>query len=157
MAKCRPGYQMTLSWVPAEDGHVPKNAIGVDGGIYVCRAEHEGKIIPGSLVPADKAATICLDDVVYKKRTYEVLCNSSFGCRCAYYWISDERGYTPKNALVAGSHQPGCYALIARAKINGKMAIGMLTEFCSEACFVVNDAIETSEYYEILVWEKKPA
>ncbi|CAH8508283.1 unnamed protein product [Dicrocoelium dendriticum] len=74
-----------------------------------------------------------------------------------YYWKRDEKGYTPKYALVAGSHEPDRYTYIARAKINGKMAIGMLAEFYHEAYFVVDDAIETSEYYEILVWEKKPA
>ncbi|KAF7257711.1 hypothetical protein EG68_05032 [Paragonimus skrjabini miyazakii] len=78
MAKYGDGYQMTLSWVPGEGGHVPKHAIEAGPRVYVCRAQHDDRIIPGKLVATHNCAYFCYAGQEHAKNKYEVLCNTAF-------------------------------------------------------------------------------
>ncbi|KAF7253010.1 hypothetical protein EG68_08987 [Paragonimus skrjabini miyazakii] len=107
MAKCGDGYQMTLSWVPDKDGHVPKHAIEAGPGVYVCRAEHDGEKMPGKVVTEHKCAYVCYAGQEHQKNKYEVLCNTAVDCHDCYRWKHDSHGNVPKKAVVAGISDDG--------------------------------------------------
>ena len=67
-----------VRWVDASDGQVPGGAwdalMGEAGSapLFVGRAEHEGGVFPGTLVPALGVAHIPWGGVNYEKKTYQV-------------------------------------------------------------------------------------
>ncbi|KAA3679827.1 uncharacterized protein DEA37_0008843 [Paragonimus westermani] len=73
MARYGDGFQMTLSWVPAKDGHVPKHAIEAGPGVYVCRADHDGEKVPGKLHFGHPCAYFPYGGQEVSRDEYEVL------------------------------------------------------------------------------------
>lgn len=64
-------------WLPAQGGSLPPNA--VSGGhdisgeqLYVARANHEGALIPGKLVPSHKVTYVAWGGRENPKDNYEV-------------------------------------------------------------------------------------
>lgn len=66
-----------VQWVYASNGQIPSNALpgGFDANneqLYVARAEHNGALIPGKLVPSHGVAYVAWGGVENPKENYEV-------------------------------------------------------------------------------------
>lgn len=66
-----------VQWVHASNGQIPPNALpgGFDASneqLYVARAEHNGALIPGKLVPSHGVVYIPWGGVENPKENYEV-------------------------------------------------------------------------------------
>lgn len=66
-----------VQWVHASNGQIPPNALpgGFDGTneqLYVARAEHNGALIPGKLVPSHGVVYVAWGGVENPKENYEV-------------------------------------------------------------------------------------
>ncbi len=89
-----------LSWVPAEGGHLPEGAFvaGDDSGVelFIARANHEGEIIPGKLIPAHGVAYVPWGGLENAKEQYEVSLNYVF----SLYFVRALRIFTLLSELV---------------------------------------------------------
>jgi len=66
-----------VQWVHASNGQIPPNALpgGFDASneqLYVARAEHNGALIPGKLVPSHGVVYVAWGGVENPKENYEV-------------------------------------------------------------------------------------
>ncbi|CAH8631852.1 unnamed protein product [Dicrocoelium dendriticum] len=156
MARCGKGYQMTLSWVPTNGVGVPKGAICAGDGVYVGRAKHRGDVIPGSLVPADGMVYVSYGGNSHPKKTFEVLCATGFNTCPAFQWKKDQRGHTPRNALVGGVSEYGDPLYVARTVLDGKCVVGKVHN--GHTCgYFPHEGKEVSEdKYEVLIWCRTP-
>lgn len=116
-------------WVPSSGGQVPSDAIegGIDGEpIFVARAQHEGALIPGKLVPSHACAYIPWGGGEHPHAEYEVLCGGSGR------WVRAEGGAVPPNAVPAGETEEGEPLFVGRANHEGTVTVGKVQP--SHAC-----------------------
>ncbi|CAH8508379.1 unnamed protein product [Dicrocoelium dendriticum] len=154
MGRTNRGFQMSLSWIPGQDGFIPNNAIALEDGTSICRAEHESAVVPGYLIPGTKYARIGYHGSVLEKSSYEVLCTTGVQCACTHYWKSDREGLVPSDSVIAGMAPEKLPLYIARTQIADKDVLGYV--FAEERCayFVHEDSVVSRDVYEVLVWEK---
>ncbi|KAG5442291.1 Natterin-4 [Clonorchis sinensis] len=155
MAKCGSGYQMTLSWIPAECGTVPPNALDAGGKVYVCRAEHDGEILPGKLMGATRSAYVSLSGKEYEKLVYDVLCETGVNCNHTFEWKKDCDGKIPENSLVAGITVNKEPLYVARIYCDGEYAVGKVHESHGCAYFPYKGKEIPADEYEVLVWKEQ--
>ena len=88
----------------ARGGCVPANAW--DGllqegkePVYIVRAEHGGRLIPGTLVPSKGVAYVSWGGLAYQKGTYQVLVKAS---TCNLTWQARSGDQVPDGAVIGG-------------------------------------------------------
>ncbi|CAH8440446.1 unnamed protein product [Schistosoma guineensis] len=151
MARVSNGLQIPLSWIPAKDGILPKNAVKADEAIYVARCQIDNDLICGKFSEKYGKAYIPLDGKELEFTNYEVLCNTGIpGCRVGYEWIMMNGGDVPENALVAGINKFGTPLYIVKAVIEGEVSVGKLIQGESSGCFPWGGDERKCEYYEVL-------
>jgi len=80
-----------VQWVHASNGQIPPNALpgGFDASneqLYVARAEHNGALIPGKLVPSHGVVYVAWGGVENPKENYEVrIFSLTDTCYCDKY------------------------------------------------------------------------
>ncbi|XP_062705661.1 uncharacterized protein LOC109421536 isoform X1 [Aedes albopictus] len=112
-------------WIPAANGEVPPNAVvgGADGeDMYIARAQHEGAIIPGKLVPSHGVAYVAWGGVENPKEEYEVLCDGNG------VFVPTSGGEIPPNAIPAGESEDGEPLFIGRVSHEGTMTVGKVQQ-----------------------------
>lgn len=112
-------------WIPAANGEVPPNAVvgGSDGeDMYIARAQHEGAIIPGKLVPSHGVAYVAWGGVENPKEEYEVLCDGNG------VFVPTSGGEVPPNAIPAGESEDGEPLFIGRVSHEGTMTVGKVQQ-----------------------------
>ncbi|GAA52058.1 hypothetical protein CSKR_104860 [Clonorchis sinensis] len=154
MARTGKGLQMTLSWVPKQDGCIAPRTVEAAEGVYVCRAKHFGEVMPGKLLRGECRAQICHSGREFNKPKYEVLCESGFGNEQCFSWTSQQCGRVAPNAVVSGVAQDGQPLYIARAFINDQWVVGKLKEGEMNAQFPLNGTEIPRTQYDVLVWRK---
>ncbi|XP_060838903.1 uncharacterized protein LOC132920491 isoform X1 [Rhopalosiphum padi] len=112
-----------VHWVHASNGQIPSNALpgGFDATneqLYVARAEHNGALIPGKLVPSHGVVYIPWGGVENPKENYEVLCN------CNGTWVKANNGEIPVGALSSGHTEDGEPLFVGRGELNGSLTVG---------------------------------
>ncbi|XP_050539650.1 uncharacterized protein LOC126904566 isoform X3 [Daktulosphaira vitifoliae] len=115
-----------VQWVRASNGQIPPNALqgGFDTNneqLYVARAEHNGALIPGKLVPSHGVTYVAWGGIENPKENYEVLCN------CNATWIKANNGEIPVGALSSGHTEEGEPLFVGRGKHNGCVTVGKVT------------------------------
>ncbi|CAH8826486.1 unnamed protein product [Trichobilharzia szidati] len=145
MAKTGRGIQVGLSWIPARNGRIPKNA-------------HGGHWVPGNAVEGYKVCYYADDGKQLSSKEFELLCETGISdTKECYEWIPDSDGKVPKNAIVAG--MKGDKALyIVKAMINCEPSIGKLQEGDKYACFTwTGGKVEEhrANQYDVLVFKQE--
>ncbi|CAH8508364.1 unnamed protein product [Dicrocoelium dendriticum] len=154
MASCERGYQMTLSWVPYRGGPLPDRAIEAGDGVYVCRAKHEGEMIPGKFVSCYNTAYTAYGGIEHKKQHFEFLCDSAVGDIQSHQWKPDSDGKTHHHTVVGGITVNGRPSYIARTSIDGEIVVGRVLEEHGCASFPYGGREVRKRHYEVLIWEK---
>jgi hypothetical protein len=137
-------------WVKAQAGQTPPNAIVAgksrDGQpFYVCRAQYEGGIYPGTLASPSQECRIPYEGKEYSFTNYEVLAAGN------YNWIAVYSGDIPFDAMPAGREQQGNILYICRGEINSEWHPGKIRH-ASSGCSVPYAGKElTAPWYEVLV------
>lgn len=109
------------NWVPVNGGAIPPNAIegGVDGEtLFIGRAEHEGALIPGKVVPSHGVCYVAWGGAEVPKSEYEVLCDA------AGMWVPCSGQNVPGQALEGGRTEDGEPLYVGRANHEGTMTVG---------------------------------
>ena len=137
-------------WVKAQEGQMPPNAIvaGKNGNgqqVYVCRAQYEGGVYPGTLSDPSGYCSISFDGKEYSVSSYEVLVGSG------YSWISVYNGEIPFDAFPAGNEQQGKTLYVCRGEVNSEWHAGKIRQTYA-GCSVPYAGKElTAHWYEVLV------
>uniref|UniRef100_A0A2S2Q4X7 C3 and PZP-like alpha-2-macroglobulin domain-containing protein 8 n=1 Tax=Sipha flava TaxID=143950 RepID=A0A2S2Q4X7_9HEMI len=116
-----------VQWVHASNGQIPPNALpgGFDATneqLYVARAEHNGALIPGKLVPSHGVVYVAWGGVENPKENYEVLCN------CSGTWVKANQGEIPVGALSSGHTEDGEPLFIGRGQHDGSVTVGKVNQ-----------------------------
>jgi hypothetical protein len=111
------------TWVYASGGTVPEEAFKAgrdeNGIIYICRARHEGDLIPGKVSPAVGIASVSYNGKEHTVEEYEVLCGFAF------YWMPTTGDDTlPGRALSSGQTASGEVLYVGRVLHNGYDVVG---------------------------------
>jgi len=117
-------------WKSATYGSVPDGAFsaGYDGGpIFVCRAWHEGELIPGKLVPTHGVAYVSFGGQEHKKDAYEVLCGTDIKWIVMQNYNADSD--LPPHKFEGGKTAGGERLFIGRVHHNGVDACGKVCIF----------------------------
>ncbi|KAA3674087.1 uncharacterized protein DEA37_0014321 [Paragonimus westermani] len=155
MSKIGRGFQVGLSWIHAEGGHVPPKAIDAGGGVYVGRMHHAGDLIPGKVIPRFGHAYCSHAGQEHTHSSYEVLCDTCApSTRHCYRWEYASGGHVPKSAIVAGLADNGSPLYIARVEINGERVVGKVHDGHPCAYFPYGGEEHRMPDYEVLVLEK---
>lgn len=139
-----------VHWVHASNGQIPPNALpgGFDATneqLYVARAEHNGALIPGKLVPSHGVVYIPWGGIENPKENYEVLCN------CNGTWVKANNGEIPVGALSSGHTEDGEPLFVGRGEHNGSLTVGKVQPSHS-VCYVPYGGEEVPlNDYEVLV------
>ncbi|XP_050295291.1 uncharacterized protein LOC126735359 isoform X2 [Anthonomus grandis grandis] len=111
-------------WVPASSGQVPPSAFagGEDNGepLYVIRANFNGGLIPGKLVPSHGQAYVAWGGAENPVQEYEVLCDFPG------QWLATSGGNIPPNAVPAGQSEDGEALFIGRVVHDGALTVGKI-------------------------------
>ncbi|XP_065219813.1 uncharacterized protein LOC135845271 [Planococcus citri] len=136
-------------WVPSNNGSFPPNAVvaGADVSgelIYVIRAQHEGALIPGKLVPSHRAAYVAWGGRENPKDSYEVLCD------CTPSWVHVTGSQIPPNAFEGGRSENGERLFIGRSQHEGSTTPGKVQP-SHGVCYIPFGGQEVAkQQYEIL-------
>ncbi|XP_064487647.1 uncharacterized protein LOC135399836 [Ornithodoros turicata] len=152
MAYQSTGYRRLCEWVHTSGGHVPETAVpgGVDSGepIYIGRAEHDGAVIPGKIVPSHNVCYVAQDGQEHAHHTYQVLVSLDDS---QFDWIPGADGKLPSGAVQGGVNGDGEPLYIGRTEHNETLTIGKVQ--CSHGVLYIpygGAEIPFSEY-EVLV------
>ncbi|XP_014232708.1 C3 and PZP-like alpha-2-macroglobulin domain-containing protein 8 isoform X1 [Trichogramma pretiosum] len=109
-------------WCDAQAGAIPDNAVlaGQDGdeALYVGRAEHEGALIPGKVVPGHGVCYVAWGGEEHAKTEYQVLCN------CSGIWVPASADNIPPNAVPCGHTEEGEPLFSGRVNHEGTLTPG---------------------------------
>nr|AEE61416.1 unknown [Dendroctonus ponderosae] len=109
-------------WVAASSGQVPPSAFagGEDNGesIYVIRANFNGGLIPGKLIPSHGQAYVAWGGAENPIQEYEVLCDFPG------QWQASSGGSLPPSAVPAGQSEDGETLYVGRVVHDGALTIG---------------------------------
>ncbi|XP_050539649.1 uncharacterized protein LOC126904566 isoform X2 [Daktulosphaira vitifoliae] len=139
-----------VQWVRASNGQIPPNALqgGFDTNneqLYVARAEHNGALIPGKLVPSHGVTYVAWGGIENPKENYEVLCN------CNATWIKANNGEIPVGALSSGHTEEGEPLFVGRGKHNGCVTVGKVQP-SHNVCYIPFGGEEVAlDEYEVLL------
>jgi len=114
---------MSLKWEYAKGGKVPEDAFKAgrdeNGIVFIGRARHNGELLPGKVVPANKTAYVCHGGKEHPKEEYEVLCGFAF------YWVPTKGSDPlPRRALSAGQTASGEILYVGRVSRMGADVVG---------------------------------
>ena len=129
---------------------MPPNAIvaGKNGNgqpLYVCRAQYEGGLYPGTLAGGSRDCSISCEGREYSLSQYEILVGNG------YNWVSVYNGEIPFDALPAGNEQKGKILYICRGEVNSEWHAGKIRQTYS-GCSVPYAGKElTALWYQVLV------
>jgi len=111
-------------WVAASNGQIPPSAFagGEDNGepVYVVRANFNGGLLPGKLVPSHGQAYIPWGGAENPVQQYEVLCDFPG------QWLATSGGNIPPNAVPAGQSEDGEALYIGRVVHDGALTVGKI-------------------------------
>lgn len=135
-------------WVAAKEGEVPPNAIpaGFDNEqLYVARANHEGAILPGKLVPSHGVCYVPWGGGEHGVAEYEVL------TACDVTWMPATEGEVPSGALASGESEDGEVLYVGRATHEGVVSVGKV-QGSHKVCYIPYGGQEIAyPEYEVLV------
>ncbi|KAK7790439.1 hypothetical protein R5R35_009487 [Gryllus longicercus] len=138
----------TPTWVDARAGEVPPEAVpgGFDGEqLYVGRAQHEGALIPGKVVPSHGVCYVAWGGAEHGKEEYQVLCG------CDVTWVPTAGGEIPSNALPSGETEDGEPLFTGRAQHEGTVTVGKV-QASHNVCYIPYGGQELGyPDYEVLV------
>ncbi|GLG97808.1 Farnesoic acid O-methyltransferase [Gryllus bimaculatus] len=138
----------TPTWVDARAGEVPPEAVpgGFDGEqLYVGRAQHEGALIPGKVVPSHGVCYVAWGGAEHGKEEYQVLCG------CDVTWVPSAGGEIPSNALPSGETEDGEPLFTGRAQHEGTVTVGKV-QASHNVCYIPYGGQELGyPDYEVLV------
>ncbi|CRK92339.1 CLUMA_CG005921, isoform A [Clunio marinus] len=110
-------------WVNAVVGAIPEGAFngGYDNGInlILCRALHEGVLIPGKFIPT-YGCHVGLGGTEYEKKEFEVYVGSGS-------WVAGAGSNIPPNAVLGVEPEDGGPVYVCRANHVGSVTIGKLS------------------------------
>ncbi|CAG0916305.1 unnamed protein product [Notodromas monacha] len=116
-----------LEWVDGVEGAVPDGAVvgGDDNGepLYVARAEHNGEMLPGKVLPRHGVCYISWGGEEIPKHSYQVLTNP---CGCSLVWTKAEGGDFPTGAVMGGRAGDGEALFVGRAEHEGSVCLGKI-------------------------------
>lgn len=116
------GVQGGQCWVAASSGQVPPSAFagGEDNGepVYVIRANFNGGLIPGKLVPSHGQAYVAWGGAENPVQDYEVLCDFPG------QWLATSGTNLPANAVPAGQSEEGEALYVGRVVHDGSLTVG---------------------------------
>jgi hypothetical protein len=139
------------SWVAQTAGAYPEGALiaGNDNGndLYVARAEHEGAVVPGKLLPAHNVAYIAWGEAEHAKEGYEVLVVPS----ASVSWVANSGGTIPEKAIPGGISEDGEVLYIGRAPHEGTVTVGKVHPSHGVLYISYGGAEVSVAEYEILV------
>jgi hypothetical protein len=76
MCHIAPAQAARITWVTQRDGKIATGAVvggsNHKGSVYVARAEHNGEMIPGKLIPSFKSCYIAFNGGEVRKKEYQV-------------------------------------------------------------------------------------
>uniref|UniRef100_A0A336MNG9 CSON001653 protein n=1 Tax=Culicoides sonorensis TaxID=179676 RepID=A0A336MNG9_CULSO len=115
------------NWVVVNGGEIPPNAVqgglDIDGApLYIGRANHEGAVIPGKVVPTHGVCYIPWGGAENPKSEYEVLCDANG------HWVACSGTEIPGQAFVAGSSEDGEPLFVGRVTHEGTQTIGKVQQ-----------------------------
>ncbi|CAH1179598.1 unnamed protein product [Phaedon cochleariae] len=144
-----PSRMSSVCWAPGRGGAVPPRAFtgGEDNGepIYVVRAQLNGGLIPGKLVPSHGVCYVPWGGQENAVAEYEVLCDFPG------QWIACSGGNIPPNALTAGQSEDGEPLYVGRVVHDGALTVGKVQPGHG-VCYIPYGGQELSfPDYEILV------
>ncbi|XP_023026511.2 uncharacterized protein [Leptinotarsa decemlineata] len=144
-----PSNMSSVCWAAARNGQVPPRAFagGEDNGepVYVVRAQFNGALIPGKLVPSHGVCYIPWGGAENAVPEYEVLCDFPG------QWIACSGGNIPPNALTAGQSEDGEPLYVGRVVNDGALTVGKVQP-SHGVCYIPYGGQEMSfGDYEILV------
>lgn len=117
-----PSNVSSVCWVAAGNGQVPPRSFagGEDNGepLYVIRAQFNGGIIPGKLVPSHGTCYVPWGGQENAVPQYEVLCDFPG------QWLATSGSNIPPNALTAGQTEEGEPLYIGRVVHDGSLTVG---------------------------------
>lgn len=152
--KSEPGWNIDniqtgpAQWVAATGGEIPPNAIpaGIDNEqLYVGRANHEGALLPGKVVPSHGVCYVPWGGAEHGIPEYEVLCS------CDVTWMPSSEGEVPSGALPSGESEDGEVLFVGRAQHEGAVAIGKV-QGSHKVCYIPYGGQEIAcSDYEVLV------
>jgi hypothetical protein len=137
-------------WIKAQGGQTPPNAIAAGKNrngqpLYVCRAQYEGGIYPGTLADTSRYCSISCDGKEVSLSNYEILSGNS------YSWVPVYNGEIPFDALPAGNEREGNPLYICRGEANSEWRSGKIRQTYG-GCIVPYAGKElTAPWYEVLV------
>ncbi|CAH1161215.1 unnamed protein product [Phyllotreta striolata] len=139
----------SVCWAPSRGGQVPPRAFagGEDNGepLYVIRAQFNGALIPGKLVPSHGTGYVAWGGNENAVPEYEVLCDFPG------QWIATSGGNIPPNALTAGQSEEGEPLYIGRVVHDGALTVGKVQQ-SHGVCYIPYGGQELSfPDYEVLV------
>ncbi|KAF7281181.1 uncharacterized protein LOC143198744 [Rhynchophorus ferrugineus] len=109
-------------WVAASSGEVPPSGFagGEDNGesAYVIRANFNGALLPGKLVPSHRQAYVPWGGAENPVTEYEVLCDFPG------QWLANSGSDIPPNAVPGGQSEDGEALYIGRTVHDGCLTIG---------------------------------
>lgn len=115
------------NWVDADGGQVPPGA--VQGGqdcngepMFVIRAQHEGAIIPGKLVPSHGCAYVPWGGVENGKPQYQVLVGGPNN------WVPANGSNIPPGAFPGGESEEGEPLYVGRVRHEGSVTVGKVQQ-----------------------------
>ncbi|XP_064466165.1 natterin-4-like [Ornithodoros turicata] len=148
----RTNYRNLCHWVSTSGGNVPYNAVagGEDSGeaIYIGRAEHDGDVVPGKIVPSHNVCYVPHGGREHANRSYQVLVSLD---ESQFDWVPQSRGGLPPGAVQGGVTESGEPLYIGRTFHEGSLTIGKI--HCSHGClYIPYGGVEHSyTSYEVLV------
>jgi len=109
-------------WVAARNGEVPPRAFagGEDNGepVYVARANFNGALIPGKLVPSHGTSYVAWGGQENAVPEYELLCDFPGS------WVACSGANIPGNAVTAGQTEDGEPLYVGRVVHDGSLTVG---------------------------------
>ncbi|CAB3379165.1 Hypothetical predicted protein [Cloeon dipterum] len=135
--------QTSAEWQEVTDNKLPENAFLAGHfstyPMYVCRAKHDGNLIPGRAVPDLNLTSFAWNQIeIRSKEIYQVLIGEDF------HWKRfDFDKQVPDNAVVGGHTQEGKLIFVGKVKYEGLEYIGKIhTQL--KCCFVAFASKENS-------------
>lgn len=136
-------------WMKARGGQIPPNAIVAGNSrngqpLYICRAQYEGSVYPGTLVGSTQDCSISHDGKEHSLSDYEVLAGGS------YSWVPVYQGEIPFDALLAGMEQ-GKPLYVCRGEVNSEWRPGKIRQSYGGCSVPFAGKEQTAPWYEVLV------
>jgi len=135
-------------WVATSGNALPAGAFigGEDNGegLVVGRAQHEGALIPGKVVPSHGVCYVAFGGGEHGKTEYEVLVGSG-------QWVPGNGSNIPPTAMPAGETEEGEPLFVGRVQHEGTVTIGKVHP-SHGVCYISYAGQELGfEAYEVLV------